>query len=88
MKAAAKLTSRIRIVALYKLLLETDADHPVTTSDIKKYLTEEWGIESIYHKVIADDIEALKVIDIRIHSESGKKGSNRFYTQNKFWLDK
>ena len=49
---------KVRVLRIWELLQETDAEHPISTAEIESELLERWGIES-YRITIRNDVESL-----------------------------
>ena len=70
---------KLRLLYVAKLLYEeTDAEHYLTTNQLRSALLERWGIES-HRQTIPSDIAALRALGVDIKEYLG--------TQKRFWIE-
>ena len=71
--------TRLRILYMYRLLLKyTDAEHPLTTNQIRSLMEKEYGI-TMHRTTVAGDIEILR--------HAGFEVIGHRYRQNKYYLE-
>ena len=73
---------KIKVLAVYKYLLETDRDHPLTVPEITDKLEREYNI-SPDRQTLYSDLAAIEIIDPRFRKKRGVTG--RF---NSYWIEK
>ena len=70
---------RLRVLYMYQLLLRyTDADHQLTTNQIRAIMEKEHGI-TMHRTTVPGDIEMMKAAGIDVHARRSR--------QNKYYLD-
>ena len=71
---------RLRVLYMYQLLLQhTDAEHQLTTNQIRDIMEKEHGI-TMHRTTVPGDIEALKTAGFDVHARRARQ--NRYYLEN------
>lgn len=71
---------RLRVLYMYQLLLRhTDADHQLTTNQLRDILEKEHGI-TMHRTTVPGDIEMLKAAGFNVHARRARQ--NRYYLEN------
>ncbi len=68
---------KVRVLRIWELLQETDAEHPISTAQIERALGERWGVEG-YRITIRNDVESLLAAGYAIATIHS--------TQNKYYI--
>ena len=68
---------KVRVLRIWELLQETDAEHPISTAQIERELLERWGLEG-YRITIRNDVESLIAAGYAIETIHS--------TQNKYYV--
>ncbi len=71
---------RLRILYMYQLLLQhTDAEHQLTTNQIRNLMEKEHGI-TMHRTTVPGDIEMLKAAGFDVHARRSRQ--NKYYLEN------
>jgi len=71
---------RLRVLYMYQLLLQhTDAEHQLTTNQIRNIMEKEHGI-SMHRTTVPGDIEMLKAAGFDVHARRSRQ--NKYYLEN------
>ena len=71
---------RLRVLYMYQLLLQhTDAEHPLTTNQIRNLMEKEHGI-TMHRTTVPGDIEMLKAAGFDVHARRSRQ--NKYYLEN------
>ena len=71
---------RLRVLYMYQLLLQhTDAEHQLTTNQIRDIMDKEHGI-TMHRTTVPGDIQALKDAGFDVHARRARQ--NRYYLEN------
>ena len=73
---------KIKVLAVYKYLLETDRDHSLTVPEITDKLEREYNI-SPDRQTLYSDLAAIEIIDPRFQKKRGVTGHF-----NSYWIEK
>ena len=74
---------RLRVLYMYQLLQKyTDADHQLTTNEIREIMEKEHGI-TMHRTTVPGDIEMLKAVGIDVHVRRSRQ--NRYYMENSYF---
>ena len=72
--------ARLRVLYMYQLLLKyTDAEHQLTTNQIRDIMEKEHGI-TMHRTTVPGDIEMLKAAGLAVHSRRARQ--NRYYLED------
>ena len=71
---------RLRVLYMYQLLLQhTDAEHQLTTNQIRNIMEKEHGI-TMHRTTVPGDIEMLKAAGFDVHARRSRQ--NKYYLEN------
>ena len=71
---------RLRVLYMYQLLLQhTDAEHQLTTNQIRNIMEKEHGI-TMHRTTVPGDIEILKAAGFDVHARRSRQ--NKYYLEN------
>ena len=71
---------RLRVLYMYQLLLQhTDAEHQLTTNQIRAIMEKEHGI-TMHRTTVPGDIEMLKAAGFDVHARRSRQ--NKYYLEN------
>ena len=71
---------RLRVLYMYQLLLQhTDAEHQLTTNQIRDIMEKEHGI-SMHRTTVPGDIEMLRAAGFDVHARRSRQ--NKYYLEN------
>ena len=71
---------RLRVLYMYRLLQQhTDADHPLTTNQIRAIMEQEHGI-TMHRTTVPGDMEMLKAAGFDVHGRRSRQ--NKYYLEN------
>lgn len=59
---------KIRLLAVYKLLLETSAEKPITITEIIRRTNREYNL-NIQHITIYNDLDCIAIVDPRLQRQ-------------------
>ena len=72
---------RLRILYMYRILQKyTDLDHPMTTNEIRRKMTEEHGI-TMHRTTVSSDIELLRAAGFEIFCKRSR--ANKYYLEGR-----
>ena len=72
---------KIKTLAIYKYLLDTDREHPITPPDIRDRIEKEYNIAADI-RTICNDLNVIQIVDSRLQKERGCRGR-----YNRYWLE-
>ena len=73
---------KIKVLAIYKYLLATDRDHPITIPVIRDNLQKDYNISTEVVTVYSD-LKAIEIVDPRLKKVRGRRGQ-----YNRYWIEK